>query len=351
MIELIIITDYFGRFETKVPVVPYHSGLDRHLLSQAFNKHDINVRFKTFAEIANSHESFKEKIFVYTSLEDYNLYYKSFIEDVIWGLKLHGAIVVPDLIFLRAHHNKVFMELLRTTIKFDTGIKSYCFGTLEELNAFVKEHTISYPVVIKGAHGAGSKFVRKANHQKELIKYAKQLSHTHTYKALIIENLLSLKKYFTTGIGFRTDTVYRKKIIVQNYIPGLRFDWKVLIFGEKYYVLKRFVLKNDFRASGSGKFQTVNDNDLVVDANMLDFAKSIYVRLNVPNLSLDIAFDGIKYFLIEFQAISFGTFTQTNSDSYFTFEENTWNKIRKKYELEEVYAESVAKFIKSEMLQ
>ena len=44
----------------------------------------------------------------------------------------------------------------------------------------------------------------------------------------------------------------RGKIVVQEFIPGLKNDYKVLIFGSKYYVLYRRVREGDFRASGQG---------------------------------------------------------------------------------------------------
>ena len=43
------------------------------------------------------------------------------------------------------------------------------------------------------------------------------------------------------------DSKYRKKFIVQNFIEDLSNDWKILVFGKKYYILCRETRKNDFR--------------------------------------------------------------------------------------------------------
>ena len=65
------------------------------------------------------------------------------------------------------------------------------------------------------------------------------------------------------------------------------------------------VRDNDFRASGSHKFIFKED----IPDGILDFAKLIFDILNVPNLSIDVAFDGNKFHLLEFQAIYYGITT------------------------------------------
>jgi hypothetical protein len=74
-------------------------------------------------------------------------------------------------------------------------------------------------------------------------------------------------------------------------IPGLENDWKILCFGDKFFVLRRANRDNDFRASGSGKFVFRRD----LPKGMLEFALKVYLHLEVPNLSVDIAFNGEFY--------------------------------------------------------
>ena len=72
---------------------------------------------------------------LYTSSEDRGLSYKSWIEDLVLALETRGAQVLPGYRYLRAHHNKVMMEALRTHLfpadarRLDTR----SFGTYEEL--------------------------------------------------------------------------------------------------------------------------------------------------------------------------------------------------------------------------
>lgn len=44
-----------------------------------------------------------------TSSEDNGYHYKDYIEDIILGLYLQGAILLPEYKYLRANNNKVYM--------------------------------------------------------------------------------------------------------------------------------------------------------------------------------------------------------------------------------------------------
>ena len=134
---------------------------------------------------------------------------------------------------------------------------------------------------------------------------------------------------------------YRRKFIVQTFIEGLSNDWKVLVYGNRYYALCRSTRKNDFRASGSGMLEYRED----IPEPVLDFAGKIYQYLDVPNASLDIAFDGEKVYLIEFQCISFGTHTLDTSPFYFQRDESGWKCVHGESEMEQVYVESVARYL------
>ena len=115
-------------------------------------------------------------ILLFTSSEDKNNFYKSFIEDVIYHLEASGIIVIPSFAYLKAHNNKVAMELLRARSGFEPiqTIQSEVFGTIEELKA--KADNLRYPLVIKPASGAMSKGVAKADNREELIIQARMIS-------------------------------------------------------------------------------------------------------------------------------------------------------------------------------
>ena len=68
---------------------------------------------------------------LYTSSEDPDYFYKSYIEDIVYGLKNIGAKLIPPYKYLRTNNNKVLMEILRDQFKIPelNTQKSRYFGT------------------------------------------------------------------------------------------------------------------------------------------------------------------------------------------------------------------------------
>lgn len=293
---------------------------------------DTELNFMNFHDISFRKNNYKDQVFLYNSSEDPNLLFKSYIEDIVLALKSNGAIVIPDYAFLRAHHNKVYMEILRDTIlrDIDTGISSQHFGTYEDYKIYKESVTI--PAVIKGATSSGSHYVGLIKSESDLRNLPKRYSRS---PSLYIE----LKGFLQ---NFHPHSKYRKKFIIQNFIPGLTGDYKVLVFGDRYYVMGRKTRKNDFRASGSGNFIF----DMEVSDKMLDFSESIYSRLKVPVVSMDIASVNNRYYLIEFQCLKFGTSAVERSIRYYKKEDGLWRKFDEPSVLEKEFIRSVVTFLK-----
>jgi len=336
MNKIYILTDYKNIFGSKHNATPYRSGMDKDLLKKYFEIYEFEAIFLKYSDINFRKMNFKDQYVLYTSSEDIGGLYKNYIEDIIYGLHIQGAKIIPDYKYLKAHNNKVFMEILRDLTINDklNFIQSHYFGTLEELINNINK--IELPVVIKSAAGAMSRGVYIANNRNELIKNAKKISRSK----YIFDELWDLGRAIKHK-GYIKESKYRNKFIVQNFIPGLENDWKILIYGEKYYILYRGVRDNDFRASGSHKFIFKED----IPDGILDFAKLIFDILNVPNLSIDVAFDGNKFHLLEFQAIYYGTTTIVKSPFYFNQINNKWEIIKETSILEKIYVESIVNFI------
>ncbi|MFC2113431.1 hypothetical protein ACFLTA_09210 [Bacteroidota bacterium] len=339
MRNIYLITDYKGQFGSKQRSRPYMGGFDKDLLAERFAELGYKVEYLQFADVEWNTDRFVGQLVNYTSSEDKGLYYKSFIEDIIFGLSIKGAILLPDYRYLRANNNKVFMEILRDMGNFKEmqNIKSGKYGTINELIERSKDGRF----VIKQAAGAMSQGVMLSQNKKDLVKKAKKISRTKYLWAELwdLKNKIKHK-------GFKTDSLYRKKFIVQDFIPGLDRDWKVLIYGEKYYALERKTRKNDFRASGSGMFTFTKE----LPMGLLDFASGIYRDMKVPHLSMDIAFNGEFFYLLEFQAVYFGTKTLENSEFYFYRDASDWKTRDETSELEKVYAESIDLYVKEAKL-
>ena len=340
MKKIFAIIDYKGHFGSKWEAKPYRSGFDKSLLTEACNKLELDVEFLKPSEIRLNHD-WKNRNVIYTSSEEHGFHYKNYLEDVVLALHHAGANLLPGYPFFRANNNKVFMELLRDHLLGEqlSGLKSVVFGTMEELQYALKQGKVKFPAVIKEAAGAMSRGVYLAKTDEELILYAKKISQTASLKVRLKEKI-RVKKHE----GYHPESFYQKKFIVQPFIPDLKNDWKILIFGDHYYILKRGIQKGDFRASGSGKNYKAG-LDAEFPESQFEHIKQIYEKLNVPMLSLDYAFDGKKGYLLEFQAVYFGTATHTFCDHFFVKRNNGWKHEENKYTQEEEYAYGIVHYL------
>ena len=335
--DIIILSDYKGFFGSKQRYSIYRGGMDVNRMAQLFKYKGFDCEVKQISKISVDGLINRKPIILYTSSEDNHGLYKSFIEDVVYFLEYQGVTVIPKYAFLLAHNNKVAMELLRSNSGF-TPIKSIntrMFGTLEELKLVANEFT--FPVIIKPDAGAMGRGVKRADNPKELVEKAKSISSSFSMRHDMKEFLRKIKYRKM----YKRESFYRSKFIVQNMIHGLQNDWKVLVYGDICYVLYRGNRKNDFRASGSGKFHFTKE----LPPGLLDYAYSVKQHFNLPQISLDIGFDGNDFHLLEFQAIYFGTTTIEKSPHLFKKTKKGWEIIDKQSDLEEVYVESMGDFI------
>lgn len=337
--KIYVLTDYKDHFGSKWNATPYRSGFDLKYLEMYFDQNDIKLEFLSISESQNL-KDIEGNIFLYTSSEDQGYYYKSFIEDIILYLEMNGGIVLPSFKYLRANNNKAFMELIRRGFEFEgiRSLSSFAFGTLEELKRL--KLLLSYPIVLKKSSGAMSTGVFLAKNEKELFKKVKKLSKAGLYRSRIKDYLRKYKHR-----GYVPDSPHRSKFVVQEFIPGLDSDYKVLIFGKRYFIFERPTRKNDFRASGSGNQNYIYGSKVECPSGMLDFAQEVYESMDVPQLSIDIAFDGKQFYLIEYQALYFGTVGVVKSDGFYIIHENEWIFQSKKIDLEKIYVDSVLQYI------
>jgi glutathione synthase/RimK-type ligase-like ATP-grasp enzyme len=341
MNKIYLLTDYKDRFGNKHYDFPYRSGMDKEVLRILFSKAGYDPEFLPAAEVFRKEISFRDQYVLYTSSEDIGYHYKDFIEDIIYGLELLDAKLIPDPKFLRAHSNKVFMEVLRMQMNLPSlkDLATDLYGTLEELVEAVSKY--HYPVVIKSAGGANSTGVYLAKNRRELIGLARRISRTKYpfRECWEVGRALKHKSYLK-------ESKYRRRFIVQQFVPDLKNDWKIYIFGDKYYIFYRPVLKNrEFRASGGGYENYFYGSEARQPEGILDFALDIFRKLDVPNVSLDITYDGTSFHLLEFQAIYFGTAGVLFSDCYFEKKGGKWQEQYAKLSIEEAYVSSIVTYL------
>ncbi|NLE34326.1 MAG: hypothetical protein GX622_04430 [Bacteroidales bacterium] len=346
MDKIYLLTDYKGRFGSKHGDSPYRSGMDPELLRQSFFDTGYELVFITLSKVDPGDGSWKGRQVLYTSSEDKGLTYKEFIEDVILSLEYAGAEVIPGYRYLRANNNKVFMELLRVMLPDQAGgnLKSACFGALEELTA---SSGVNYPVIVKGSYGAMGRNVFLARSYEELRRIVKHKIVTPvTFQFRLKEYLRMLRHK-----GYKRDSFYRGEFVVQEYITGLKNDWKIYYFGDRAYVFNRPVFpKREFRASGGGYDNYSYGLEARAPEGMLDFGWKIFRALDVPCVSMDVAWDGERFYLLEFQCVYFGTAGILRKYSKVFFQRNNgqWQAADNEGGIEKTYAYGIAWYLRKE---
>lgn len=324
--------------------------IDVEILQEHLEKRGATVEIKNLHDLEFPTD-YHGWYVIYPSSEDPGLFYKEFIEDILLRLELDGAILLPKFELFRAHHNKVFMENYRTCLSKEyNSITGFAFYGTDDLAQKLDKNT-KYPVVIKTASGAGSSGVAIAHSKTEALKKAKRMS-TITYYSYCdsrirkIEHFLGVTKRKLQKQHVVEIPEIQMKMICQSFVPNLTCDYKVLVFGDKYYLLRRRIRKNDFRASGSGLLEFPKELTNV-EKRVLSFAKGAYVQLDTPLLSIDIVDDGEKCHMIEFQCMNFGPYTLQYSEGYYQYIDGDWSKVVAKSKLEEEMAEAYIRYVRN----
>ena len=323
--------------------------VDYNIIRKNLEKKGVEVEIKSLHELIFPTKYDKWYV-IFPSSEDAGLFYKEYIEDILLRLQLDGAILLPRFEMFRAHHNKVFMESYRTLLSQEYNtIHSFSFYGIDDLKRKLNSEII-YPVILKTSSGAGSSGVAIANNKVETIAKARKMSKITFYGCYFtrkrgIKSIIRRTIRFMTGqLGLEAPRI-QEKMICQSFVANLSCDYKVLVFGEKYYLLRRKTKKNDFRASGSGLLEFPNEFT-ETEKEILNYSRVAYKQLNTPLLSIDIAFDGNTCHMIEFQTLNFGPYTLQFSNCYYKYKSSgDWSRIFEESILEEEMANAYIYYI------
>ncbi len=192
-------------------------------------------------------------------------------------------------------------------------LKSLGYPMIDSWIFWEKDHAIEwaekadYPVVFKLKKGAGSLNVTLINNKAEAIKiiirmFGKGISASYriphkgkvNYKNL--EDFLRNKidQYFLNefrGIKPTNWQTEKNYILFQRFLPNNSFDTRVKVIGNRAYALRRFVRKNDFRASGSGNWDWDRTK---IDLKFIKLALKISKDLQFQSMAYDFLYDEKK---------------------------------------------------------
>ncbi len=340
--KLGIVLDYRAAFFSRTSNAKTLCSLHVDRLCSAFRVLEWDVELIHMVDLCNG--ELIDMPLIITSSEDQFGLYKRYIESVSLSQKLANIVMVPKYELVVAHHNKILMELIRKSI-FPEQAKqmgTVCFGCLEELTYSRVSHGV-WPKVFKNSSGAGAQGVFLATDFNSLKSIAMRRSLTFLWPEWVYEVLARIRRK-----GYVPRSLFRNGFIVQEFFPGLTSDYKVLVYGSRFYIVKRLNRKGDFRASGSGKlvFDGLPESDV---EKVLDFSKNCFERIQSPILSLDVALTLDGPVLIEFQAVSFGPKTAEASSAYYEYEDGVWRKIEEACDLEFVFAKAIVDFFEGRL--
>ncbi|MBO1532081.1 hypothetical protein J3492_12860 [Psychrobacter sp. F1192] len=269
-------------------------------------------------------------VVIYTSSDEENI--RQYLIDLMYWInkKCH---ILPSYEMLLSHENKGFQQLMRDQYGFGRLSGSYLFD--------IDDSRLSMPKVLKTVSGAGSTGVSLIRNKKDLSTIKKQCFEVSKKRKIIkFQRRLKLTKKEFSIYNYRHKGFNR--IVEQEFISDLKNDFKVLVFGNRYYGLKRSIKKNDFRASGSGLFEFVKPPNEV-----LEFARSIFDELGNPYASLDIAQSDDGCHLLEFQGTNFGPIALLNSSTRCVYSDNGWIEEVNDKDLEGDFAHALNMFLGS----
>jgi len=338
MRDLFLLVDYKGQFWC--PHRPGYSFPDPDRMGAVFADRGWRLRILRFSEVDLRTQDYRDQVVLYQSSQDFGLHYKGYLEDVLLAMQVQGARLVPDFHLLRAHHNKVFMELLRdlSPVPEVRSLRARHFGTLEDLERHLDE--LEFPLVLKRADTDCGRGVALARDRREARRAAARLMRT----ANLRNTWQNLEKTVLLP-GWVPHSSHRAKLVVQPFIPGLDSDYKALVFGPKIYVLLRPTRPGDFRASGAGGNRTYPQE---LPDGLLDFVERVFQAFRSPFASIDVMHDGQRYYLGEIQFVRFGTTTLLGSPHHFRRgADGAWTRVEGRDQWDEVFATCVADYLEA----
>lgn len=267
-----------------------------------------------------------DDIVVYSSCEATEI--REYMKDAFYFLRAR-CVLLPDYEFLLAYENKGFQELKKRAL----GI-----GNLSgEYHYDMDGHERAVPYVFKTIGGAGSSGVHLVRTREDEDRLRGRYFSVGLRRRVILQQrkrVLSANEF--AAYSYRHKGFHR--YIAQAFVPGADHDYKILVFGDRFFGLKRNVRKGDFRASGSGDFNFSQR----VPNSVLTFAAEMRERLDAPQLSLDIVISPKGCHLIEYQALNFGPVTLTRSEGFYTrATDGTWDWTAGPSDLSECFAHSL----------
>jgi glutathione synthase/RimK-type ligase-like ATP-grasp enzyme len=264
-------------------------------------------------------------------------------------LEKNDNVLIPSYELLKCHENKGYQELHKRNIGLPS-LPSVYLSSAKEIDFY----NLDFPLVLKATEGSNAKRVYLIHDLAELRSRIKRLSKQSLFVQLDLlrRKCLRGKKEYkeypqysnrADYLQYRDYILEESNFVLQEFVQGIDFDFRVLVLYDRYYVTKRHTREGDFRASGAKRF----DFAFEPDPKLLDYAKWVYEKFDTPFLSMDICPHGDRYELLEYQALHFGINVLVKSRGYYHQSGEAWVFAEAIPDIELGIAEGIAKYVDS----
>jgi len=248
-------------------------------------------------------------------------------KSVLYSLKNLSIKTFPEYSDLWHFDDKIAQKYLFESFNFNIPFTSIFYDRQSALK-FIKK--TSYPFIAKLRKGSGARNVIQIKNKREAIVYINKM---FTKGIMPIPGVTSdlknriqitpsasdfVRKIIKFPSILRGIRINKKKFVnekgyvyFQEFIPH-QFDIRIEIIGNKAWGCRRYIRKNDFRASGSDNL-TQNPKDIPVD--LLETAFQIKEKLNLNSVGFDFLIHNNEYKLIEI-SYAFG-FAEGDAEFYY----------------------------------
>ncbi|WP_027697967.1 ATP-grasp domain-containing protein [Vibrio litoralis] len=241
-----------------------------------------------------------------------------FAKSLMHSLSIKGVKTFPSFNMSWHFDDKIAQKYLLESISAPL-INTYVFYKKEDALRWAHDRD-EFPLVFKLAGGAGASNVKLLKNNNETVKYINRMFSKGVPKQpvreKIVDSILNFKKKPSIKASFNVFKNICKIFIrqgvnkdfsnekgyfyVQDFIPNLDCDYRIIVINGKAFAIKRMIRSNDFRASGSGNIVYDIKEDL---SEPLRLAFDICHRLKFDCCAFDFVFDGSGWKIIE---ISYG---------------------------------------------
>lgn len=247
---------------------------------------------------------------------------------LLFALEHAGVKVFPNFHTGWHFDDKVAQKYLLEAIDAPL-VPSYVFYDIKEALDWAENTT--YPKVWKLKGGAGAANVKLVRNKKEAVKLINKAFGKGFSQFNRLGNLKERYRKYKSGkdslLGVakglgrlviptefaKLQSREKGYVYFQEFIPDNKFDIRIVVIGgERAAGEKRYVRKNDFRASGSGDF---NYED--IDLKAVEIAFDVSKRLNLQSVAFDFVLDSNKQPLIVEMSYGFGVEGISNAPGYW----------------------------------